>query len=67
MVLHDFAAAGLLDAGLKIRTLVLPDRFGEHDAPARQYDEAGLNAAQIVAAALDALGRAWRNVAAGGG
>jgi 1-deoxy-D-xylulose-5-phosphate synthase len=36
--------------------MVLPDLFLDHDAPAKQYDEAGLNAAQIVATALDALG-----------
>jgi len=57
MVLHDFAAVGLLDRGLKIRTLALPDRFIDHDAPAKQYDEAGLNASGIIATALAALGR----------
>src|SRR5262249_31295012 len=57
-VLHYLAAAGILDAGLKIRTLVLPDRFIEHDKPERQYDEAQLNASHIAAAALSALGRA---------
>jgi 1-deoxy-D-xylulose-5-phosphate synthase len=56
MVLQDFASAGLLDRGLKIRTMVLPDLFLDHDAPAKQYDTAGLNAAQIAATALDALG-----------
>ena len=56
MVLHDFAGAGLLDRGLKIRTLTLPDVFLDHDTPYKQYDTAGLNAAQIVTAALDALG-----------
>jgi 1-deoxy-D-xylulose-5-phosphate synthase len=56
MVLHDFALAGLLDRGLKIRTMTLPDVFIDHDAPMKQYDAAGLNAAQIVATAQDALG-----------
>jgi 1-deoxy-D-xylulose-5-phosphate synthase len=56
-VLHYLADIGLLDAGLKIRPLVLPDRFIDHEAPNLQYDEAGLNARQIVAAALSALGR----------
>jgi 1-deoxy-D-xylulose-5-phosphate synthase len=56
MVLQDFASAGLLDRGLKIRTMVLPDLFLDHDTPAKQYDTAGLNAAQIVATALDAMG-----------
>ena len=35
----------------------LPDRFIDHDSPNKQYDEAGLNAAQIVAAVLGALDR----------
>jgi 1-deoxy-D-xylulose-5-phosphate synthase len=46
---------GLLDAGLKIRTMRLPDRFQEHDKPDRQYDEAGLNAPHIVDTVLKAL------------
>ncbi len=64
MVLHDFACAGLLDRGLRIRAMTLPDRFLDQDSPARQYDEAGLNAAQIVQAALSALGIARPGVAA---
>ncbi|WP_428248406.1 1-deoxy-D-xylulose-5-phosphate synthase [Ferrovibrio sp.] len=56
-VLHFLSHDGLLDHGLKIRPLVLPDRFIDHDTPQRQYDEAGLNAQQIAAAALAALGR----------
>jgi 1-deoxy-D-xylulose-5-phosphate synthase len=46
---------GLLDAGLKIRTMRLPDRFQEHDNPKKQYDEARLNAPHIVETALKAL------------
>jgi 1-deoxy-D-xylulose-5-phosphate synthase len=57
LVLHHLAARGLLDRGLRIRTLTLPDRLIDHDTPRRQYDIAGLNAPQIVAAALAALGR----------
>jgi 1-deoxy-D-xylulose-5-phosphate synthase len=41
--------------GLKIRTMRLPDIFQEHDAPQKQYDEAGLNAPQIVDTVLKAL------------
>ena len=55
-VLHYLATAGLLDLGLKVRPMVLPDVFIEHNKPELQYDEAGLNARQIVATALDALG-----------
>jgi len=46
---------GLVDAGLKIRTLRLPDVFQDHDAPDRQYEAAGLNAGGIVATVLKAL------------
>jgi len=55
-VLHYLAHAGLLDRGLKIRPMVLPDKFQEHDKPEKQYEEAGLGAKQIVAQALLALG-----------
>ena len=55
-VLQFLATAGLLDLGLKVRPMVLPDRFIDHDKPERQYDEAGLNARHIVATALQALG-----------
>jgi 1-deoxy-D-xylulose-5-phosphate synthase len=57
-VLQHLAMAGLLDRGLKVRPLALPDRFIDQAAPHRQYDLAGLNAPQIVAAALAALGTA---------
>jgi 1-deoxy-D-xylulose-5-phosphate synthase len=46
---------GLMDTGLKIRTMRLPDLFQDHDAPDRQYDLAGLNAPQIVDTVLKAL------------
>ncbi|NUS99734.1 MAG: 1-deoxy-D-xylulose-5-phosphate synthase [Sphingomonas sp.] len=46
---------GLVDGGLKIRTMRLPDRFQEHEKPEKQYDEAGLNAPQIVDTVLKAL------------
>jgi 1-deoxy-D-xylulose-5-phosphate synthase len=51
--------AGLLDGGRpRLRSLVLPDRFIDHGTPAGQYEEAGLNAGGIVAAAMRALGEA---------
>ncbi len=46
---------GLTDAGLKIRTMRLPDAFQDHDSPERQYDEARLNAPHIVETVLAAL------------
>jgi 1-deoxy-D-xylulose-5-phosphate synthase len=57
-VLQALADMGLLDRGLKVRSMVLPDRFIDHDTPARMYAEAGLDATGIVATALKALGRA---------
>jgi 1-deoxy-D-xylulose-5-phosphate synthase len=56
-VLQFLATEGLLDRSLKIRPMVLPDTFIEHDKPEKMYDQAGLNAAQIVAAVLATLGR----------
>ncbi|HET6940906.1 MAG TPA: 1-deoxy-D-xylulose-5-phosphate synthase, partial [Sphingomicrobium sp.] len=46
---------GLVDGGLKIRTMRLPDHFQDQDKPEKQYDEAGLNAPQIVDTVLKAL------------
>ena len=57
-VLQHLATSGMLDAGLRVRPVVLPDRFIDHDSPEKQYAEAGLNAAGIVRTALSALGRA---------
>lgn len=58
IVMHHLATRGLMDRGLKIRPMCLPDTFIDHDAPRKQYDQAGLNAPQIVATALAALGKA---------
>ena len=55
-VLTFMARDGLLDQGLKVRPLFIPDRIINHDKPFLQYDEAELNARHIVAAALDAVG-----------
>ncbi|MGV2494747.1 1-deoxy-D-xylulose-5-phosphate synthase [Pelagerythrobacter aerophilus] len=46
---------GLTDAGLKVRTMRLPDMFQDHNDPAKQYDEARLNAPHIVETVLKAL------------
>ncbi|MEC4593748.1 transketolase C-terminal domain-containing protein, partial [Nitrospirillum amazonense] len=55
-VMQFLAEEGLFDSGLKFRPMVLPDRYQEHDNPAKQYDEAGLNANGIVDTVLKALG-----------
>ncbi len=46
---------GLTDAGLKIRTLRLPDIFQDQDKPEKQYADAGLDADAIVNSVLTAL------------
>ncbi|WJY19706.1 1-deoxy-D-xylulose-5-phosphate synthase [Alteriqipengyuania flavescens] len=54
-VLTHASDKGLTDAGLKVRTMRLPDIFQDHDDPAKQYDEARLNAPHIVDTVLKAL------------
>ncbi|MFZ2100284.1 MAG: 1-deoxy-D-xylulose-5-phosphate synthase [Oricola sp.] len=55
-VLQYLSGIGLLDGGLKIRSLVMPDFFMDQASPARMYELAGLDKAGIVRAALGALG-----------
>ena len=55
-VLHFLSRDGLLDNGLKVRTLTLPDVFQDHDKPEAQYAMAGLNAENIVKTALTTMG-----------
>nr|WP_316652866.1 1-deoxy-D-xylulose-5-phosphate synthase [uncultured Gellertiella sp.] len=56
-VLHYLAMNGLLDRGLKIRPLVLPDCWMEQAKPETMYEKAGLDRAGIVRAAFQALGQ----------
>ncbi|HET7085089.1 MAG TPA: 1-deoxy-D-xylulose-5-phosphate synthase [Rhizomicrobium sp.] len=56
-VMHFLAHDGLLDRGLKIRPMTLPDVFQDHDSPDKMYAQAGLDADGIVRVALNALGR----------
>ena len=56
-VLQLLAERGALDRGLKVRPMVLPDTFIDHDTPDRMYAKAGLDAAGIVAKVFEALGR----------
>ena len=59
-VSHHLAWAGLLDRGLKLRPMVLPDVFIDHDSQAKQLAVARLTAKDIVAAAVGALGQPAR-------
>jgi 1-deoxy-D-xylulose-5-phosphate synthase len=56
-VMQFLALEGLLDHGIKIRPLTLPDYFIDHDSPEKMYELAGLDAKSIAAATLNALGR----------
>lgn len=56
-VLHQLAHEGLLESGLKVRPLVLPDEFTDHAKPEKMYADAGLDAAGIVRTVFAALGR----------
>ena len=55
-VLHALSEDGLLDGGLKVRSLVLPDVFIDHDKPEKMYALAGLDAKAIVAKVQEVLG-----------
>ena len=46
---------GIFDKGLKIRSMILPDRFMDQDTPENMYKAAGLDAQAIEQKALDAL------------
>jgi len=56
-VLQFLAERGLLDRGLKVRCLCLPDSFIDQDTPERMYTRAGLNAASIMTKVTEALGK----------
>jgi 1-deoxy-D-xylulose-5-phosphate synthase len=55
-VLQHLAWSGLLDGRLRVRPMLLPDRFIDHDTQTRQLANAGLDAKAIVDAALLAIG-----------
>ncbi|HXW24468.1 MAG TPA: 1-deoxy-D-xylulose-5-phosphate synthase [Xanthobacteraceae bacterium] len=55
-VLHLLADRQMLDGGLKVRTMTLPDVFLDQDKPERMYAQAGLHAAGIAAKAMAVLG-----------
>jgi len=63
-VLQFLAIEGLLDNGLKVRPLVLPDEFTEQAKPEKMYADAGLDAAGIVRTVFAALGGARRAASA---
>ena len=50
------AEEGVFDAGLKYRSMVLPDIFIDQASPEDMYRVAGMDAAQIEAKVLEVLG-----------
>lgn len=55
-VLGKLAELGLLDNGLKVRTMTLPDRYQDQDKPGVMYADAGLDCAGIMTQVFRALG-----------
>jgi 1-deoxy-D-xylulose-5-phosphate synthase len=47
----------MLDGGLRMRSMILPDEFIDHDSPNAMYGRAGLDAKGIVAKVFEALGK----------
>jgi 1-deoxy-D-xylulose-5-phosphate synthase len=56
-VMQMLADNGMLDGGLRMRSMVLPDVFLDHDSPAAMYARAGLDAKGIVAKVFETLGK----------
>ncbi|MBV8508927.1 MAG: 1-deoxy-D-xylulose-5-phosphate synthase, partial [Xanthobacteraceae bacterium] len=56
-VMHSLAEHGALDAGLRLRSMVLPDLFIDQASPCAMYAQAGLDAKAIVAKVLGVMGR----------
>jgi 1-deoxy-D-xylulose-5-phosphate synthase len=54
-VLQALAEARLLEGGLKVRAMILPDVFIDHGHPYQMYESAGLNASSITRMAMTAL------------
>jgi len=59
-VMQLLADNGMLDGGLRIRSMILPDVFLDHDSPAAMYARAGLDAKGIVAKVFDTLGKDFK-------
>jgi len=55
-VIQTLADHGMLDRGLKVRAMVLPDTFIDQDTPAKMYEQAGLDAKGIAAKVFEVLG-----------
>jgi len=54
-VFQMLSERGIFDKGLKIRSMILPDQFIEHDTPENMYKVAGLDAQAIEEKTIDTL------------
>ena len=59
-VMQTLSDNGMLDGGLRMRAMILPDEFIDHDSPTAMYAHAGLDAKGIVAKVFDALGKDYK-------
>src|SRR5207253_2173589 len=59
-VMQTLAEHGMLDGGVRMRSMVLPDVFLDHDSPSAMYARAGLDAKGIVAKVFEALGKDFK-------
>ena len=59
-VMQFLADHGMLDGGLRMRAMVLPDVFLDHDSPSAMYARAGLDAKGIVSKVFETLGKDYK-------
>jgi 1-deoxy-D-xylulose-5-phosphate synthase len=59
-VMQTLAEHGMLDNGLRVRSMVLPDVFLDHDSPNAMYARAGLDAKGIVTKVFETLGKDFK-------
>ncbi len=54
-VFQMLSERGVFDKGIKIRSMILPDKFLDHDTPEKMYKAAGLDSEAIEQKAMEAL------------
>ena len=54
-VFQILSERGIFDKGLKIRSMILPDQFINHDTPENMYKTAGLDSEAIEQKVIDTL------------
>ncbi len=62
IVLHALARSGLLDRGLAVRPMTLPDRYIQQGSPEQMYADAGLTVADICQTVQEMMGQTTRRV-----